>query len=126
MTAGDPRPRSPSPRSRDAGMVTAETAAVLPVVVLLTTMAVGAIGLASARIRVTDAAHVAALALARGDRGTADRLVRSSGPAAALTVRSSTPGQLHVTVTRVVRIGPLPGIPVTATAVAPVEPTSAP
>lgn len=107
-------------------MVTAEAAAVLPVVVLITAMAVGAVGLASARIRVNDAAHVAALALARGDRASADRLVRSSGSATGLTVGSATAGQLRVTVTRVVRLGPLPDIVITATAVAPVEPSPAP
>lgn len=48
-------------------MVTAETAVVLPVLVLLALVAVAAIGVAQARVRCADAAREAARSAARGD-----------------------------------------------------------
>ena len=68
-------------------MVTAETAVVLPVLVLLALVAVTMIALVEARVRCADAAELAARALARGDRGSADLLARR---AAGGSVRIST------------------------------------
>lgn len=63
-------------------MVTAETALVLPVLVLLSLAGVAAVGVAQARVRCADAASVAARAVARGDPAAADPLARAAaGPA---------------------------------------------
>src|SRR6266567_850350 len=56
---------------RDDGMVTAELATALPVLVLLALVAVMIVGLAQARVRCADAAREAARAIARGDPGAA-------------------------------------------------------
>jgi hypothetical protein len=58
----------------DAGMVTVETAMVLPVLVLFALVGVVMIGLAQARLQCADAAAQAARQLARGDPGEAARL----------------------------------------------------
>jgi Flp pilus assembly protein TadG len=72
-------------RSDDHGMVTAETAMVLPVLVLLSLVGVAAVGVAQARVRCADAAMVAARAVARGDPTAADSLARAAaGPAVRL------------------------------------------
>jgi Flp pilus assembly protein TadG len=68
-------------------MVTAETAMVLPVLVLLVLAGVAAVGVAQARVRCADAALVAARAVARGDPVAADSLARR---AAGSGVRIST------------------------------------
>ena len=66
-------------RSRFAqrGMVTAEFAVVLPAVVLVLALSVGALGLASDQIRCVDAARAGARAAARGDSAQAVILVAS-------------------------------------------------
>jgi Flp pilus assembly protein TadG len=72
-------------RSGDHGMVTAETAMVLPVLVLLSLVGVAAIGVAQARVRCADAALLAARAVARGDPTAADALAHAAaGPAVRL------------------------------------------
>jgi Flp pilus assembly protein TadG len=68
-------------------MVTAETAMVLPVLVLLVLAGVAAVGVAQARVRCADAAMVAARAVARGDSAAADSLAHR---AAGAGVRIST------------------------------------
>ena len=67
-------------------MVTAETAVVLPVLVLLTLVALTAIAVAQARVRCADAAQLAARQVARGDISSAESLARR----AAAGVRIST------------------------------------
>lgn len=54
-------------RSRETGMVTAETAVVVPFLVILALVLAWVIGLGIAHVRVTDAARDAARAVARGD-----------------------------------------------------------
>ncbi|MFL6163630.1 MAG: TadE family type IV pilus minor pilin [Jatrophihabitantaceae bacterium] len=66
----------------ERGMVTAETAVVLPVLVLLSLAGIAAVGVAQARVRCADAALVAARAIARGDPAAADSLAHAAaGPA---------------------------------------------
>lgn len=53
----------------DRGSVTAEFAAALPAVILVLTLAVGALQAAALQVRVADAAATAARAVARGEAG---------------------------------------------------------
>lgn len=83
MTATGGRLRSRGRRraARDAGMVSAEFAAALPVVVLMLLLALGAIRAGIDQVQVSDAARVAARAAARGDSATQiQALVHSDGP----------------------------------------------
>lgn len=71
--------------SVERGMVTAEFAVVLPAVVLVLALAVGALGLAWDQIRCVDAAGAGARAAARGDSAAAVTLVaRRAAPAGAV------------------------------------------
>jgi hypothetical protein len=65
-------------RRNDEGMITAELATALPVLVLLALLAAMMIGIAQARVRCADAAREAARALARGDPGAVGELARSA------------------------------------------------
>jgi Flp pilus assembly protein TadG len=76
--------RSDRRRRVDRGMVTAELAASLPVLVLLLAVALSAAAVASARVRVQDAAREAARASARGDDAAARALARDAAPGARL------------------------------------------
>ncbi|MFI6981880.1 TadE family type IV pilus minor pilin [Embleya sp. NPDC050154] len=68
------------------GFVTAETAVVLPVLVLLTAVLVSGLGAAAAQIRCVDAAQAGARALARGEpMAVAQTRARAAGPAGART-----------------------------------------
>lgn len=76
----------------DRGMVTAELAVVLPVVVLLLGVLLGGIGLAVEQVRCVDAARLGARAAARGDPPAAvEALVREAAPGGA-TVQVSRGG----------------------------------
>ncbi|HTZ43776.1 MAG TPA: TadE family type IV pilus minor pilin [Jatrophihabitans sp.] len=86
-------------------MVTAETAVVLPVLVLLVLAGVAAIGVARARIRCADAAATAARAVARGDVAAADGLARrAAGTAVVISIAR---GPTDTTVTARLRLRPL-------------------
>jgi len=107
----------------DKGMVTAETAVVLPVLVLLALTGVAAIGVAQARIRCADAASASARVIARGDAAEADALAhRAAGPAVRITtVRDGT----DTTVTARLRLRPLRwigAVTITETATVATEP----
>ncbi|MDT4939103.1 MAG: hypothetical protein QOG80_2774 [Pseudonocardiales bacterium] len=65
---------------RDAGTVTAELAACLPVLVLIVAVAVSSVTVAAARVRVQDAAREAARAAARADIGAAASLASTAAP----------------------------------------------
>jgi Flp pilus assembly protein TadG len=119
--------RSDRRRAADRGMVTAELAACLPVLVLLLAVAVSAVSVASMRVRVQDAAREAARAAARGDDSAALRLARAAAPGASVhlarsggdvTATASVPAHLLVPF--------LPAVTVTARAVAAVEPAHDP
>lgn len=75
----------------DGGMVTAEIAVALPVLVLLMAAAMTAVMVVSAQMRCVDAAREAARALARGESmSLAQSLARQAGPAGStLTVHRS-------------------------------------
>lgn len=116
----------PVPRG-DRGLVTAELATVLPVLVLLLAVVLSAVSVAGARVRVQDAAREAARAAARGDDAAARQLAQQEAPGVAVTITSGD-GQ----VTAVARLRAhllaswLPAVTVTERAVAALEPDVGP
>jgi Flp pilus assembly protein TadG len=112
----------------DAGMVTAELAAGLPVLVIVLAVAVVSVSVAGAQVRAEDAAAQAARALAREDPDAAQDLLRQLAPkGASLSVRRGA-GDVEATV-RVV-LHPLGGrfgsITISESAVAASEPAPGP
>lgn len=113
--------------SRERGSVTAETALALPVLVLVLAAVVWVLAAVGAQLRCVDAAAGAARVAARGEGPAAVAVAgRRLAPDGA-TVRVQRRGeQVHVTVAARVRpfasLGALPGLAVSATAVALVEP----
>jgi hypothetical protein len=106
--------------------VTAELATCLPVLVLLLAVAVSAVSVAAQRVRALDAAREAARAAARGDDGAARRLARQAAPGAAISIGRSGGEVVAVARLRVhLLAGWLPGVTVTARAVAAAEPDGA-
>lgn len=107
-------------------MVTAELAACLPVLLLVLGVALTAVSVVAARVRVQDAAREAARSAARGDTGTGRRLAARAAPGASVSIGSA--GQ-DVTAVVSVRVHPfggwLPAYTVTERAVAAREPTGA-
>ncbi|MCA1712861.1 MAG: pilus assembly protein TadE [Actinobacteria bacterium] len=87
MPTGVPgRPRV----ARDAGMVTAETAVVLPVLLVVAAMAVWVLAAVAGQLRCVDAARAGARAAARGD----------AAPAVTEAARRIAPAPTHVRVSR--------------------------
>ena len=125
---GRSRPTPLAGRARSQrGAVTAETAMMLPVLVLLTLALVWLLALAAAQTRVVDAAREVARAVARDEpRGSAGSLGRTVAPAGAdIRVRE---GDGRVVVEVVAQVhGPgglfrfAPGVTVDAEAVAAME-----
>ncbi len=110
---------------RDAGMVTAELAACLPVLVLALAVALSAVSVAGVRVRAQDAAREAARAAARGDSAHAVALARQAAPAAQLTVSTTGDDVLAVVSVRVRPLAAwLPAVTVSERAVAAAEPES--
>lgn len=108
-------------------MVTAELAAGLPVLVLVLAVALTAVSVAGARVRLQDAAREAARAAARGDPAVARQLARQAAPGAALTVVSGSQTVTAIVRTRVHPLGGwLPTITLTERAVAAAEPSAPP
>ena len=116
-----------SARRADDGLVTAELAVCLPVLVAVLAMCLAVVSVVAERVRVQDAATEAARAVARGDPSAAARLVSQLAPGATLTV--SRAGSLDVAVVRI-DVRPLGGsvgsYTVTGRGVAPDESTSSP
>jgi Flp pilus assembly protein TadG len=107
----------------DRGMVTAELAACLPVLVLILAAALTAVSVVGARVRLQDAAREAARASARGDPGAAHRLAAAAAPGAAISVSRSTGDVVATASARVHPLGGwLPSFTVTERAAAAVEP----
>ena len=109
-------------------MVTAETAVVLPVLLLVLVGAVAAVTVVGAQLRCVDAAREGARAAARGESDTAvDRLVAQVSPDGAVTRVTGNEEEVTVTVSvRVAPLGPLPmAVTVSAAAVALREPGTA-
>jgi Flp pilus assembly protein TadG len=84
-----PHPRRVLLGSGAHGMVTAEFAVVMPAVVLVLALSLGALGLAMDQVRCVDAARAGARAASRGD----------SVGAVILVARRAAPSQAHVTMT---------------------------
>ncbi|WP_238384526.1 TadE family type IV pilus minor pilin [Segeticoccus rhizosphaerae] len=86
-------------RRPDRGMVTAELAAVFPVVVLLLGVLLGGVGLVIDQVRCVDAARLGARAAARGEpSGTVRALVRQAAPDGATVEVSRNGGAVRVSV----------------------------
>ncbi|SDJ51483.1 TadE-like protein [Frankineae bacterium MT45] len=106
-------------RHRDGGMVTAELAVALPVMVLLLCVGLGCLTLAQDDVRVQDAAREAARAAARSDSAGAAAAVRSLGSGAELQLsRTGATVSARVTLTSRPLSKVLPAIELAATAVA--------
>lgn len=107
-------------------MVTAELAACLPVLVLVLGIALAAVAVVAAHVRVLDAAREAARAAGRGDVAAARRLVGEAAPGAHLQLAVGA-ATVRAVVEKQVRPlgGWLPAITVREQAVAEVEPTPA-
>ena len=120
-----PAARRPAPRAR--GSVTAETAVLLPVLLVVLAAAIGVLACVAAQLRCVDAARGAARAAARGDdpsvvRCTGQRLA----PPGARVVQSSSGDTVEIVITAQVRpfgaaLGLLPAVAVSGRAVAAVE-----
>jgi predicted aspartyl protease len=93
----------------ERGSVTAEFAAVLPVVVAVATIVVAAVLAAGATVRLQVAAAAVARALGRDDLSEADRAAVALAPGAAVSVHRGD-GTVCVRVSRSVRIGTLPSV----------------
>jgi Flp pilus assembly protein TadG len=87
----------------DAGMVTAELAACLPVLALVLAVAIGAVSIVGARVRAQDGANAAARATARGDASTGQRLFGQTAPHGARLSVSTTGVDVVATVQVTVR-----------------------
>jgi hypothetical protein len=110
----------------DAGMVTAEIAVALPLLVVLTLAGVFAVAFGQARLRCVDAASEAARAVARGDSGSAARLAQAAAGRPVQLIRVSRGADTVVTVRMTVRgVGWLPSMTLTETATAATEPSAA-
>jgi hypothetical protein len=116
----------------DRGSVTAETAVLLPVLVVVLAAAVWVLACLAAQLECVDAARAAARAAARGDAPTAVRATgQRLGPDGAVVVQSRGDGLVEVLVRAEVRpfggvLRGLPAVPVSGRATAAVEPAAAP
>ncbi|MGY1806104.1 TadE family type IV pilus minor pilin [Blastococcus sp. SYSU D00669] len=123
MTGGRRRLRG------EGGMVTAETAVVLPVLLLVLAGAVAAVTVVGAQLRCVDAAREAARAAARGEAPAVVRAIATrAAPEGAVVGAASSADEVRVVVSAEVRpLGPLPlRVHVSATAVAVPEPGTVP
>jgi Flp pilus assembly protein TadG len=113
--------------ARDAGMVTAETAVVLPVLLVVLAAAVWVLAAVAGQLRCVDAARAAARAAARGDAPPAvTAAAREVAPAGARVQVQVSGTQVRVLVRAEVRpfgpvAGRLPAVLVAGRAVALVE-----
>ena len=108
-------------------MVTAETAVVLPVLLLVLAGAVAAVTVVGAQLRCVDAAREGARAAARGDdAANISAVTARAAPDGATTAVSGTDDEVTVTVSaRIAPLGPVPlRVAVSATAVALREPAA--
>jgi Flp pilus assembly protein TadG len=106
-------------------MVTAETAVVLPVLLLVLAAAVAAVTVVGGQLRCVDAAREGARAAARGEpSGEVTSLLARAAPEGAVTDVTVADEQVRVTVTApIAPLGPVPfSVSVMAEAVARLEP----
>ena len=121
--------RRPPTDCRQQGMVTAETAVVIPVLVFLLALLLGVIGHGVDYIRVTDAARSAARLAARGETPhDVQRQALAEAPAGSTIQINHLGEQLRVTVSAPGRqlLWPITLPPATAVAVAVAETLSVP
>jgi len=112
-------------RSGDSGMVTAETAVVLPVLVFVLAAALAAVSVVTAQMRCTDAAREGARAAARGESSAAVlRIAASSAPDASTVTVDQDGETVTVQVTASVPLFPGlgPSMTVSDSATAALEP----
>lgn len=108
----------------DDGMVTAEAALVIPVLLAVTLTLAWAIGVGAAQVKLIDAAREGARLAARGEpQDVVDAAVRRAGPDGAHVEISRSGGTVSVRVVAEVRpglpvLGDLPGISLQSQAVA--------
>lgn len=96
-------------KSGDAGMVTAETAVVLPVLVFVLAAALAAVSVVTAQMRCTDAAREGARAAARGEPSAAVQEIAASSAPDASTVTVNQNGET-VTVQVSASVPLIPGL----------------
>jgi hypothetical protein len=119
--AGGVGRQRPAVPGRDAGSVTIEAALGLAVLALVLAACLGGIACLLAQLRCADAAREAARLAARGDDAGAARAVSALAPdGAALSLSGG--DLVNATVTAVPLGGLLPGVVITASAVAAREP----
>jgi len=109
----------------EAGMVTAETAVVLPVLVFVLAAALAAVSVVTAQLRCTDAAREGARAAARGESGAAVREISAaSAPESSVVSVNQDEETVTVEVSAAVPLFPGlgPSITVSDTATAALEP----
>ena len=112
-------------RRGERGTVTAELAACLPVLMLILAVSLTAVGGVATRVRLQDAAREAARLAARGDPAAALRVATQVAPGARTTLIRDGPTIVAVVRARVHPLGGwLPALPVSARAVAEIEPRS--
>jgi Flp pilus assembly protein TadG len=105
------------------GMVTAELAVCLPVLMLLLGAALSMVSVAAAHIRAVDAAREAARAAARGDPAEATRLAGQAAPGVRLAITSTATEVTATATLHVTMIGSwLPSVTIVERAVAAAEP----
>lgn len=106
----------------DGGMVTAELAASIPVILLLLAFGLAAVDAGRVRLACVDAARDGALAAARGDDADGEAAALRLAPGARVQIARSE-GFVTVTVTAVARLrGALPDLTLSASSTAAVEP----
>ena len=120
-----------STAARQHGMVTAETAAVLPVLLALTVLLIWVLSLGIAQVRCLDAAREAARLAARGDTEQAHAVAAEAAPEEARIAIVEADGLVTVTVSVAARPGfPLlsqfPAVSLSARAVSALEGSDAP
>lgn len=105
--------------TRDAGMVTAEAAVVLPTLVLLLALAVTVVTTVGAQLKLVDAARESARAAARGeDVATVKRAGQQTGPSGTAVEVVRTGRIVRVTARATTKpLGLLPGLHLTAQAI---------
>lgn len=107
---------------RDRGSVTVEAALSLCAVILVAALVLAGVGCAVAQVRCVDAAREVARLLARGDSAAAASALAQVGPSGASMTVADTGGTVSVTVRAAPIGGLLPGVELSATAVAALEP----
>jgi Flp pilus assembly protein TadG len=121
-------PRRRRPLRDERGMVTAETAVVLPVLLLVLAGAVAAVTVVGAQLRCVDAAREGARAAARGETfAVVERVTAQTAPPGAVTGVVDAGDEVRVVVSaEIAPLGPVPlRVKVSATAVAQREPGTA-